>query len=34
MKEIYSYAADGICFVGLISLVLLWAVVLPAGALV
>lgn len=32
MREIYGFVADALCFGGLISLVLLWAVVLPGGA--
>lgn len=31
MREIYGFVADTVCFGGLISLVLFWAVVLPSS---
>lgn len=31
MKDLYGLVADAVCFGGLISLVLLWAVVLPGS---
>lgn len=31
MKDLYGFAADAVCFGGLISLVLFWAVVLPSS---
>ena len=31
MKNLYGFAADAVCFGGLISLVLFWAVVLPSS---
>ena len=32
LKELYELAADAAVFLGLISLVLVWTVVLPGGA--
>ena len=32
LKEIYEIAADAAVFLGLMSLVLFWAVILPGGA--
>jgi hypothetical protein len=31
MRNLYGFAADAVCFGGLISLVLFWAVVLPSS---
>lgn len=31
MRDVYGYVADAVCFGGLISLVLFWAVVLPSS---